>query len=175
MKPSQSPSSCEDTKPYKFEILTGGEKGCLWLDDNQDRIDRYCFGENELDQNGHLIRENCKVACGVCVVGFDPSKPSNEPSNSPSNEPTITTEEPSASPSKEKTFEPSQSPSICQNEIGYKFTNLNGAFKGCGWLGQNPSRVDRYCFGENELDQNGELIRNSCRVTCGLCSSPGIF
>ena len=141
---------------YKFITISSEERGCLWLGENQDRIDRYCFGDNEIDQNGELIRENCKLACALCSES-DPSAPSVAPSFQPSQSPS--------------TKEPTPAPTICDNVAGYKFENLNGVLKGCGWLGENSSRVDRYCFGENENDQNGELIRENCRSVCGLCDS----
>lgn len=154
--PSTSPTSCQNVQGYKFITISSEEKGCLWLGENQDRIDRYCFGDNEIDQNGELIRENCQLACGLC--GLDPSAPSDSPSFQPSQSPS--------------TLEPTPAPTICGNVSGYKFENLNGVLKGCGWLGENQNRVDRYCYGVNEIDQNGELIRENCRLVCGLCDSP---
>ena len=68
--PSIQPTICVETTGYRFTISIGS-KDCEWITRKPARIDRFCFGAFEVDQNGDLIRENCPIACGICYVGYD--------------------------------------------------------------------------------------------------------
>ena len=144
---------CSDSSSYKFENKESRLRGCNWLQKNDNRKRKYCYGKNKLDQNGNLISEYCRKTCSSCSPTLSPAGPTPSPITLAPN-PSPTT----AAPTPKFTPAPTRTPGgkvVTAYYASWQYYDRDGLAKP---ENLDYSKIDRINFAFFQTDVNGMLF-----------------
>ena len=154
---STAEGTCMDDLSYRYQ----GKKKCKWMGKN---IEKRCNINAQLG-NEKLIREFCRITCGLCEpktthtsTNMPPNPPTNAPTNTATNPPTNA---PTNAPTQAPTPVISSDNVNCMDNLDYRYKGV----KKCKWAGKN---IEKRCNINAQLDIE-KLISDLCPLTCNKC------